>query len=492
MSMANLRAPDTSEHLKQVKAYIELDPEPGYQHAPEAARQAFLDLKYGVRIHWGLYSLWNLQGESWPFLKMPYPQRQAYQQLYRSFNPLDFDADGWMALFQRVGLKCFAFTTKHHEGFSLFDTQARVRRRVNWTAPGGPQIEACDLAYSVAETPFRRDIVAELCAAARRRDIKIDLYFSHPDWYDADFRPYAFHPLQTERVQRFPEAYGAPGYLEALERALPQPVLAPEPNPQEITCMIQRHRTQLVELLSHYGKIDMLCLDMWLGQSVWTQLRETVRLLRRLQPEVMLRIRGIGNYGDYYTPEGFVPGAKENTDMPWMVIYPLGRSFSYDPEAQNYKGGGWIVHNLVDAVAKGGNFMVGIGPDASGRFHPQALADLEAAGDWLRVNGEAIYATRPCEPWQAGPAVRFTRSKDGAVVYALCLEWPGSTLRLGPLQAAEGARLTLLGAATPLQWRNTDQGLLVEIPEGLQPPEKRPCQFAWALRIQGGAAFKPT
>lgn len=124
---------------------------------------------------------------------MSFADRQQYQQLYKTWDPSGFDADRWMNLFQESGMKMFAFTTKHHEGFSMFDTKTRVRQRANWTAPGGPAIESCDLAYSIMETPFRRDVVKELCDAAHKRGIKIDLYFSHPDWYDADFRPYVYH-----------------------------------------------------------------------------------------------------------------------------------------------------------------------------------------------------------------------------------------------------------------------------------------------------------
>src|SRR5512140_1552039 len=137
----------------------------------------------------------------------------------------------------------------------------------------------------------------------------------------------------------------------------------------------------------------MLSLDQWLGPKVWPELRRTILDLRELQPDVLLRARGIGNYGDYYTPEGFVPGGKENTNMPWFVIYPLGSVFSYDANASRYKGGQWIVKNLVDAVAKGGRFMVGIGPDANGQFHPTAIQQLQQAGAWLKTNGPAIYAT---------------------------------------------------------------------------------------------------
>jgi alpha-L-fucosidase len=138
----------------------------------------------------------------------------------------------------------------------------------------------------------------------------------------------------------------------------------------------------------------MVCLDQWLGPQVWPALRETILHLRKIQPDVMLRARGIGNYGDYYTPEGFVPGDKGNTDTPWFVIYPLGSSFSYERVPGNYKGAAWVVRNLIDTVAKGGNFMVGIGPDGDGRFHPTAISQLREVGDWLNVNGDGVYATR--------------------------------------------------------------------------------------------------
>lgn len=483
--MSDYFAPENDGHMQAVRGYVELQPEADYRHTSEAARQAFYDWKFGVRIHWGLYSLNALQGESWPFLQMDYSERQAYQQLYRQFNPQGFHADDWMAFFQRAGLKCFAITTKHHEGFSLFATKTHVRQRINWAAPGGPQLEACDQAYSVMDAPFQRDIIAELCDAGRRWGMKIDFYFSHPDWYDADFRPYSYHPLQTDRVYRAPQEYGDQGYVEDLNKRIKNILVMPEPSPEATDRMIQRHRAQLIELLTNYGPIDMVCLDMWLGQPAWPQLRETIKLIRQLQPEVMLRIRGIGNYGDYYTPEGYVPGAPGNTAMPWMVIYPLGRTFSYDPLARGYKGARWLIHNLVDVVAKGGNFMPGIGPDAEGRFHPRAIQDLEAAGAWLRVNGVAIYATRPWRHWRQGQSIRYTCSKDGQTVYATSLRWPGRRLRLKSVRLGSTGQVRLLGIEQPLAWRNTSHGLVVELPESLQTPAQRPCRYAYSFAIEG-------
>ena len=184
----------------------------------------------------------------------------------------------------------FAFTTKHHEGFSMFNTKTRVKSRANWTGPGGPKIESCDLAYSIMETPFRRDVVKELCGEAHRHGIKIDLHFSHPDWYDADFRPYGQHPLQ---VPSSSSLMIPADYKRAQALYGDHAVVVPDPSELEVQRMMERHRTQLVELMTNYGKIDMVGLDIYLGPKVWPELRKTIMKIREIQPDVMLRDRGI-------------------------------------------------------------------------------------------------------------------------------------------------------------------------------------------------------
>jgi len=477
----------TSELLRY-SPYAENTPIPEYRWASASAYEAFRDMKFGIRIHWGIYSIWHRGPESWPFLTMSLEDRQAYNNLYKTWNPAGFDADAWMDTFKESGMKMLAFTTKHHEGFCMFDTNTRVKNRANWTAAGGPRMESCDHAYSIMDTPFRRDVVKEVCDAAHKRDIKIDLYFSHPDWYDADFRPYVCHPLQIPSSAQ----WMIPTDIQMTQERLGNhAVIVPDPTDAEVKRMMERHRAQLVELLTNYGKIDTMCLDMWLGPRVWPELRKTVLKMRELQPDVMLRMRGIGNYGDYFTPERVVPGSQETSDKPWLTIYPLGADFSYDPVASHYKGTAWIVRNLVDTVAKGGGLQIGVGPSPQGEFHPEAVRQMKGAGEWLKVNGEAIYLTRPREGtlWSEGETVRYTRSKDRRFVYAILTEWPGTQVTLKTIRPGDGSKVTLLGSKAELPWKfDSAQGTIIALPENLQQPSNRPCDFAWSLKLQVAGA----
>jgi alpha-L-fucosidase len=466
--------PKTDTHYRHTKPYVEEVPDADYVHASEAAHEAFRDIKFSIRIHWGVYSKLGVEA-SWPFLGMSSEKKQEYQNLYRTFNPTGFNAGEWMDFFKRSGIQAFAFTTKHHDGFSMFHTKTRVKQRANYLNPPDKMIEPCDLSYSIEESPFKRDIVEELCDAAHKSGIKINFYYSHPDWYDADFRPYSFHPLTIESAGKTTD-YGDNSFDG-------KRVLTPDVTQEETARCVARHREQLRELLTNYGKIDMVCFDMWLGKHVWLETKKTIKMMRKLQPDVMLRARGIGNYGDYYQPEGFVPKGQEDSNMPWMSICLLGKLFAYDPVGENYKGTPWIVQNLVDCVAKGGSFMVCIGPDSNGKFHPTAVKQIEDVGKWLKVNGEGIYETRSRDIWKEDH-LKFTRSKDHKIVYAFTEKFPEKELIVKSITPKADSKIYLLGDNKPLPWTTTDQGITITIPDELQKPENRPCEHAWGFRLE--------
>jgi alpha-L-fucosidase len=173
--------------------------------------------------------------------------------------------------------------------------------------------------------------------------------------------------------------------------------------------------------------------------------------------------------------------------MPWFEIFPLGTSFSYEADAKKYKGGGWIIKTLVDIVSKGGNFMVGIGPDRNGRFHPAAFENLRDAGAWLKVNGEGIYATRPREGdlWKEGNNLRFTASKNHQTIYAFSMVWPGASLKIKSLQPKAGSKVFLMGYKRPLMWSHTPEtGTVIQIPAELQSEYNRPCKYVYGFKIQ--------
>jgi alpha-L-fucosidase len=470
----NIVLPKNSDQYRVTKDYIEEEPDADYLHASEAAHEAFRDVKFSVMIYWGVYSLLGID-TSWPLLIMNSADRQNYQSLYEKFNPEGFDAQEWMDLFKRCGIQAFSFTAKHLDGFSMFHTRTRVQRRVNHISPDQP-IESCDLTYSIEETPFKRDVVKELCDAARQNDVKISLYYSHADWYDADFRPYCFHPLTTGAA-RTTSDFGIGSY--EVKR-----ILTPNIKEEETARMIARHREQLREILTNYGRLDMIYLDMWLGSNVWQEMKKTVKMIRQLQPKVMINAGGIGNYADFYTYDNFVPKANDVTDMPWTSMSALGKIYARDPHGAHYKGTKWVIDNLVDCVAQGGGFMVCIGPDANGKFHPEAVRQLEAAGQWLAVNGKAVYEACPWKVWKS-ENIRFTQTKDGKLVYAFVDAMSYKELIIPSMNVKAKSEVTMLGYDKPLKWnRLADGRIKIKIPKSLKFPKNRPCEHVWTLRLE--------
>jgi alpha-L-fucosidase len=430
--------------------------DPDYRHAPQAALEDFKDRKFGIRIHWGLYCLigsdasWALAGANKQFWDI-------YNVFYQFFNPTSFDADAWMDLFAQAGIRYFTFTTKHHDGFSMWPTrtmQESIKLTAKGFGMGGVEnVEKVVQSYSIQDGPYKKDIVRSMVEAGRKKGMGIGLYYSHVDWHDPAF---AWDPFNQ--------------YYD--------PHFTPESEPARWQTFIAHERQQVRELISDYGRIDYLDFDIGWPQSAAQDLADITKMVRKVQPDVVIRGRGIGAYGDYYTPEGVIPEGP--SPGVWKVIYPCGQGFSYRPN-DLYKPAEWIVESLIAITAKGGNFEVGFGPMPSGEWPPEIVERLKYAGNWLRVNGEAIYHTRPRKIFREGKNIWFTSTADGRYVYAISMGWPRETFTTRSVRAVKGSPITMLGVDQPLEWWQNGAALSVSIPPSLA--HHKPCRQAYAFKI---------
>ena len=439
---------------EQYQNYRNVDAD--YRHAGPEALERWQDWKWGLRIHWGLYCMYNTR-ESW-IIKERFADKdflKEYYTSYQRFNPVGFDADEWMAILQRAGMKYFSFTTKHHEGFCMWPT--KTTQRGLFKNPDGSYKDVVNN-FSIMDAPYKKDIVGALVKSARSHGLGVSLYFSHIDWHDWDF---GWDKLSTWNDGKFNTKAD---------------------DPQRWAAALKKERDQLTELLTWYGPIDTLCLDMSWPKEAQEDINDLARMVRKLQPGIMMRNRGIGDYGDYETPERNVPEDPSKVKRPWQVIYPGGTNFSYKAN-DTYKSKEWLLESLIDIVAKGGNFQVGFGPAPDGTWPPEMIAMVNYVGDWLKVNGEAIYATRPYLRYHEGEDLRFTRSKDKKYLYVISLKWPGETLNTHMVLARPGSKIRMIGVDEDLPWTQDEvKGLTIQIPTS--DAAKKTCAQAYAFKIE--------
>ena len=396
------------------------------------------DLKFGVLFHWGLYSVpgivesWSIcsEDEDWISRKknLPYDEyKKWYWGLKDSLNPVNFNPEQWAEVMADAGMKYMIFTTKHHDGFCMFDS------------------EYTD--FSIANGPFRedprRDVAFHVFDAFRQKGFMIGCYFSKPDWHCEWFwNPYFATPTRriNYKKERHPEWW-------------------------EKYCTFTRN--QLNELTSRYGSLDILWLDGgWIaGEDIG--LDGILEQARQRHPGLISVDRTIrGKNENYQTPERGIPETQLN--YPWESCIPLSNDWGWVPNAP-YKSAQKVINTLAEITAKGGCFVLGVGPTPDGIIEQGVVERLHAVGEWLRVNGQAIYATRTTPVYHDGN-IWFTADKDGETLYAIyalpegeqlpaCMEWKGNV---------PTGKMTLLKGNKRLKYTVEGEQVKVFLPEGLQ------------------------
>ena len=321
------------------------------------------EARFGMFIHWGLYAIpgrgeWLLYQEHIPV--------EEYACLAESFDPAMYDPSEWVAVARDAGMKYMVLTTRHHDGFCLFDSDVS-----DFTAP---------------KTACGRDLVGEFAEACHNAGMRLGFYYSLVDW-------------------RFPGV-------------LPYRVARPGP---EHAAMVEQTHAQVRELCTRYGTVDIMWYDMMHpGDAAMWRSEELNAMVRELQPEIIINNRA-GLDEDFGTPENVV----RPDSRPWEACYTMNDTWGHAPYDRNYKPPGELVRLLVSCVAQGGNLLLNVGPDADGRFPVEAVENLRQVGRWMRANGESIYGAGPSPV--VAPAVGWS-ARVGEAAYLFVQRWPGSTL----------------------------------------------------------------
>ena len=410
----------------------------------------FKDQKLGLMMSFGLYSELGMM-ESWPLSDQDAKWsrkgvewasgddlKRRYIDLKRSFNPVRFNPADWAKTAKRTGFRYFTLTTKHHDGFCLWDTKYS------------------DFKVTNSDCPFSRnpraDIVRHAFDAFRAEGLGISCYFSKPDWH---------HPDYWENC--------GIGF-----RTTPHPTYNWRKNRVRWNRFREYTRNQILELVRNYGKIDILWLD---GGQVRPQNGLDIRLgeilaeARKTQPWLISADRAVGGPNEnFITPEQTIP--KTPIAVPWESCITIGQRWGYAYDGV-YKSVRTLVHMLADVVAKGGNLALDVGPRPDGLLPQPAIERMEGLGEWLGKNGEAIYATRPVAPFRTKDWA-YTASKDGTSVYAIRLwredENPSRALAVDCGDAAKKiVAVTHLATGREIAFRaDGNGGLVLTLPEGFE------------------------
>lgn len=383
--------------------------------APAAAVTRWEDARFGMFIHWGPVSLTGAE-ISWSRGTKDLPV-ETYDNLYKKFDPTLFDADAWVAVAKAAGMKYIVLTTKHHDGFCLWDTKQTD--------------------YNIMNSPFQRDVVKELAAACKKTGMPFGAYYSACDWHHPSF-PVGSPAGRSKNPNPDLKAYDA--YL----------------------------RAQLAELIKNYGPLTTIWFDVP-GPYDATYGEPMVRYLRELQPDIMINNRaysvagkgsGIGHQNpicDYDTPEQEIGGFQ--MDRPWETCMTICQQWAWKPN-DKMKSLKECLQTLVRTNGGNGNLLFNVGPEPTGIIEPRQVERLKEMGAWLSKNGVSLYGTRG-GPWK--PAANLVSTRKGDKIYVHLLERGNGTVTLAALPVAIRAAKILNGPE--IHTTTKDGSTTLEIPD---------------------------
>ena len=401
------------------------------------ARTWFDEVRFGMFIHWDHASQQGLE-VSWPLVggvfALPAGQAVSVEQYHSSattFDPQAWDAPALARLARRAGMGYAVLTAKHHSGHAMWPS-----RLSDWT---------------IAQSPYGRDIVGEFVHAMRSEGLRVGLYFSLSDWHHPDYPPFteADKPYRLGQSPPAPDAETWSRYLDFM-------------------------KGQLEELLTDYGMIDVLWFDGGWERRHWDA-SGVEALVRRLQPSILINDR-LPGVGDYTTPEQFVPD--EAPGGRWETCLTMNRSWGWNPGDTHYKSARAIVHTLCQVAGKGGNLLLNVSPRGDGSLPPEQVERLEEIGIWMGANGEAIRSTgaglRPSQFY--GPS---TRRNDTVFLHLLMRPYETVECRGLPVRRIRSVREVASGRVLAFRVHtgivesmapDPEGTVTIEVPEGLIGP----------------------
>lgn len=368
----------------------------------------FAGARVGMFVHWGHSSVrgWEL---SWPLVggvfSLPYCQNVAiatYHQNAENFNPTAYNPQQWATLAKSLGVQYVILTTKHHDGFTLFPTATS------------------DFSYARGERP---DLVRQFVETMREAGLKVGFYFSLIDWHHPDYPAFT----EADKPYRFDKL--------------------PRPTPQQWERFLEIMFEQIRELLTNYGRIDVIWFDgSWERSPEQWRTEELGQMIRQLQPEILINDRLPGQ-GDFATPEQFVP--PQPPDQLWEVCLTMNDSWGYNTADNNYKSARTLVHTLCEIAGKGGNLLLNVSPTGDGQIPSAQQERLEAVAAWMSRYGESIIGTQPgLEPWQFyGPSTR----KDNFYYLHLLMK-PYETISVRGIPIKRVKSVKIVGSNEPLSY----------------------------------------